>query len=208
MKTSKIKADCLIAFIHSRLIGLGMNKNEENIQLAFEDKNISEKARYYGNYFEKKLEKICTFDKVQNYISNGNDFKVCDMYFQSYTKLTNIMDKYAPKETLVIEGLIALNILSLYLEYWNEHKMKDYFDRLTSSIVLYEKNVNDDVICKEMQDLAENVYKDYSAYSKIKYDSKEDLDDKAKKLKDCQTKHGFKTCLKCDLFLKCDLSKY
>ena len=64
MKISKIKADCLVAFIHSRLIGLGMDKNEGNIQLAFEDKNISEKARYYGNYFEKKLEKLCTFDKV------------------------------------------------------------------------------------------------------------------------------------------------
>ena len=50
MKISKIKADCLVAFIHSRLIGLGMDKNEGNIQLAFEDKNISEKARYYGNY--------------------------------------------------------------------------------------------------------------------------------------------------------------
>ena len=43
MKTNKIKADCLVAFIHSRLIGLGMDKNEGNIQLAFEDKNISEK---------------------------------------------------------------------------------------------------------------------------------------------------------------------
>lgn len=170
MKQSKIKADCLIAFIHSRLIGLGMDKNESDIKLAFQDKNISEKARYYGDYFEKKLAKICTFDKVQKHISNGNDFKVCDMYYQSYAKLTNIMDKYAPKGTLVIEGLIALNILSLYLEYWNEHKLKDYFERLTSSIVLYEKNVNDEVICKNMQDLASNIYKDYAIYSKVKYE--------------------------------------
>ena len=170
MKISKIKADCLVAFIHSRLIGLGMDKNEGNIQLAFEDKNISEKARYYGNYFEKKLEKICTFDKVQKYISTGNDFKVCDIYFQSYTKLTNIMDKYAPTGSLVIEGFIALNLLSLYLEYWNEHKMKDFFERLTSSIVLYKKNVNDDVICKNMQYLASNIYKDYAIYSKARYE--------------------------------------
>lgn len=170
MKTSKIKADCLIAFIHSRLIGLGMNKNDSEIKLAFDDKNISEKARYYGDYFEKKLSKICTFDKVQKNISTGNDFKVCDLYYQSYTKLTNIMDKYAPTGSLVIEGLIALNLLSLYLEYWNEHKMKDYFERLTSSIVLYEKNVNDEVICKNMQNLAFKIYKDYAIYSKVKYD--------------------------------------
>ncbi len=170
MKISKIKADCLISFIHSRLIGLGMDKNESEIKLAFDDKNISEKARYYGNYFEKKLEKICTFDKVQNHISNGNDFKVCDMYYQSYTKLTNIMDKYAPTGSLVIEGLIALNLLCLYLEYWNEHKIKDYLERLTSSILMYEKYVNDDVIFKNMQILAFKIYKDYAIYSKAKYE--------------------------------------
>lgn len=170
MKQSKIKADCLIAFIHSRLIGLGMNKNDGEIKLAFEDKNISEKARYYGDYFEKKLEKICTFDKVQKNISTGNDFKVCDMYYQSYTKLTNIMDKYAPTGSLVIEGLIALNLLSLYLEYWNEHKMKDYFERLTSSILMYENYVNDDVIFKNMQILSFKIYKDYAIYSKAKYE--------------------------------------
>jgi hypothetical protein len=48
--------------------------------------------------------------------------------------------------------------------------MKDYFERLTSSIVLYEKNVNDDVICKNMQDLAFSIYKDYAIYSKVKYE--------------------------------------
>ena len=207
MKQNKINADCLIAFIHSRFIGLGMDKNEGNVQLAFDNKNISEKARYYGDYFEKKIEKICTFDKIQKYISITRDAKSCDLYCESYTELTNIMGKYAPKGTLVIEGLIALNLLSLYLEHWNEHRIKDFFERLTSAISLYEKNVNDSVVCKNMLDLAENIFKEYAIYSKIKYNSEAKPSPKLQKIQECRSKYGFKTCMKCDLFLHCELKK-
>jgi len=48
--------------------------------------------------------------------------------------------------------------------------MKDYLERLTSSILMYEKYVNDDVIFKDMQILAFKIYKDYAIYSKVKYE--------------------------------------
>lgn len=38
--------------------------------------------------------------------------------------------------------------------------------------------------------------------------NKEDkLDDKTKELKECQANNSFNSCIKCDMFLKCDLRK-
>lgn len=162
MNKKQIQSECLIAFIHSRLIGLG-KPSDLPVKKAFDEKNCSEKARYIGIYYENKLSKIATFQKIQNKISPKN-YALSKIYYSSYKKLEHIFDKYAPTGTEVIEGLIGLNLLSLYAELWDYHNLNIDFERLTSAMTLYEQQVNDDIIFKNMAKLAENIYEDYTKY--------------------------------------------
>lgn len=169
MTADKIKSECLIAFIHSRLIGLG-NNGDVAIAPAFQDDKCGEKAVYVGRYFQNKLEKISTFQKIQNKLSGKQNFAISELYYKSYKLLEKTFDKYVPFGSEVIEGLIGLNLLALYLEFWNEHKLKDDFERLTDAISLYEKNANNDKLSTNMQKIASNIFKDYAKYAKIKYE--------------------------------------
>ena len=156
----KIESECLIAFIHSRLIGLGKNKDTD-VAPAFDTEKQSEKAVYIGKYYTSKLEKISSFEKVQKTLSTARNFIVADIYYKSYKKLENIFDKYAPTGSEVIEGLIGLNLLALYIESYNKHDLNIDILRIGKSIQFYEEQLSDEEIYKRMTKLAENIFEDY-----------------------------------------------
>jgi hypothetical protein len=159
-KAEEIKSSCLIAFIHSRIIGLGKSEDQEFVSV-FKDDKLSEKAIYAGKYYQNKLEKIATFQKIQNILSKSRNRQLCEMYYKGYKSLEKIFDKHAPVGTDIVEGLIGLNLLSLYAEKWNYHKLSIDFERLTSYMVLYESESTNKAIFKKMAKLAENIYEDY-----------------------------------------------
>lgn len=161
----QIQSECIIAFIHSRLKGLGKD-SDIDIKPVFNSEKLSEKAIYAGAYYRNKLEKISSFEKVQNILSTSKNFKLADIYYKSYEKLGILLDKYAPTGSEVIEGLIGLNMLVMYLEYFNHHKLNIDFERINHHIALYANEANDDKIYKDMAKLAGNIFDDYIKYIK------------------------------------------
>lgn len=156
----RIEEECLIAFIHSRLTGLGKANNLDTTK-AFEDDNLSEKAQYAGNKYSKILEKVSSFDQIQKKLSQNRSFQVCEWYYISYKSLEKIFDKHCPIGSEVIEGQIGMNLLALYLEYWSNPKIKTDFEKLASAMTLYEKATSKEVH-RNMLTIATKVYKDYA----------------------------------------------
>lgn len=163
----RIEEECLIAFIHSRLTGLGKANNVDTTK-AFEDKRLSEKAQYAGNKYSKILEKVSSFDKIQKKLAQNRSFQVCEWYYISYKSLEKIFDKHCPIGSEVIEGQIGMNLLALYLEYWSNPRIKIDYVKQSSATNLYEKATSKEVH-RNMLTIATKVYTDYAKQTGQKY---------------------------------------
>lgn len=116
------------------------------------------------------LKKVSTIDKIQAKLNVKGNMSIQELYCNCYEQLRKIYLKYSSPGSEEIEGLIGLGLLSLYLEYWNEHNLKEHFDRITSTLILYEKNLNDDILYKRMSKLSRDIFKDYMKFIGVDYE--------------------------------------
>ena len=164
----KIKIECLIAFIHSRITGV-MNDGT-NVSLVFSNRYSEKEAIKKGKEIEDAINEIATIDKINKKIEKCPK-ALANMYYFNYTKLINRLDKLIAKDEGLIEGLIGLHLLYLatqngMLNYGDEETIQYYKD----SIALYENDnyTSDETINQTVKKMREVAYDIFDFYWKKK----------------------------------------
>ena len=162
----KIKIECLIAFIHSRITGV-MNDGT-NVSLVFSNRYSEKEAIKKGKDIEDAINEIATIDKINKKIEKCPK-ALANMYYFNYTKLINRLDKLIAKDEGLIEGLIGLHLLYLatsngMLNYGDEETIQYYKD----SIDLYENDnyTSDETINQTVKKMREVAYDIFDFYWK------------------------------------------
>lgn len=161
----RIKIECLIAFIHSRITGKMYDENSD-VTTVFSNRYSEKNAISKGKEIEKAIEDIATIDSINLKIKKA-PILLANMYHHNYSKLIKKCDKLIKKDEGLIEGLIGLHLLLLatengMLNYGDEETINYYKD----SIALYENdNYTSDESVKEtvkkMRVVSEELFKFY-----------------------------------------------
>ena len=165
----KIKIECLVAFIHSRITGL-MNDGTNVSSVVFGNRYSKKEVIKKSKDVEDAISEVATIDKINKKIENCPK-ALANMYYFNYTKLINRLDKLIAKGEGMIEGLIGLHLLYLatqtrMLNYADEETIQYYKD----FIALYENDnyTSDETINQTVKKMREVAYDIFDFYWKKK----------------------------------------
>ena len=165
----KIKIECLVAFIHSRITGL-MNDGTNVSSVVFGNRYSKKEVIKKSKDVEDAISEVATIDKINKKIENCPK-ALANMYYFNYTKLINRLDKLIAKDEGLIEGLIGLHLLYLatsngMLNYGDKETIQYYKD----SIDLYENDnyTSDETINQTVKKMREVAYDIFDFYWKKK----------------------------------------
>ena len=166
----RIKIECLIAFIHSRITGKMFREEDEDNTFVFSNRYSEKDAVRKGKEIEKALEDIATIDKINDKIKKAPVI-LANMYNANYSKLSNKLEKLLDKDKSLIEGLIGLHLLELstvngMLNYGDNEAIEYYRE----SIALYENDnyTNDEDVKTTVKRMREVSYELFEFYWKKK----------------------------------------
>lgn len=113
--SEKIKFETYIAFIHSRLIGLGGDKNGPS-EAVVEDKELVKKINSKCKYLAGQLSEISTIEKINYKIENSQSDLISKMYYDNYSILHDLLESRIKRGGEIIEGVLGLSMLMSLLE--------------------------------------------------------------------------------------------
>ena len=159
----RVQIECLIAFAHSRIVGIA-GKNETNRTDIFNNDKALKEAVESGDELSAVLSELATIETINKKINNKNNIGLASMYHYHYNKLLNLVDNAIPTGGQMIEGLIGLHILRLASEKGMLNK--DNLDYYNYVIGLYENdNYTNDHKVKEvvifMKEVSEKIFIKY-----------------------------------------------
>lgn len=136
----RIKIECLIAFIHSRITGKMFREEDEGNTYVFTNRYSEKNVVSKGKEIEKAIEDIATIDTINDKIKKAPVI-LANMYNYNYSLLVNRLDKLLKENEGLIEGLIGLHLLLLstengMLNYGDEETIEYYRD----TVAIYEND--------------------------------------------------------------------
>lgn len=108
----EIQIECLVAFAHSRIIGL-MTKDceKENLSNVFCNIYVEKKAKNKTTEIEEYVKGLTTRDIINHKIANSSNKYIASCYHNYYMKLSDLFDKTISDKEPVIEVLIGIHLL-------------------------------------------------------------------------------------------------
>ncbi|RXJ86922.1 hypothetical protein [Arcobacter sp. CECT 8985] len=145
MKLSeKIKLECFCAFVHSRMIGLDIEKDDDVSTDIIKDKKIVEDLYKKKDQFVSELAKIATLQSINQKIENSRSGMIAKMYSSNYTKLLNLIEKNIAAGQEYIPAFLGGCMLVTYFENdKNEEKINIKLDDLILVINHFETKSED-----------------------------------------------------------------
>lgn len=166
----RIKIECLVAFIHSRIAGKMFRQDDEGNTFIFSNRYSEKNVISKGKEIEKAIEDIATIDTINDKIKKAPVI-LANMYNYNYLLLVNKLDKFLKEDEGLIEGLIGLHLLLLS----TENGMLNYGDEETieyykNAIAIYENDnyTSDERIRETIKNMRVISYKLFEFYWKKK----------------------------------------
>lgn len=164
----RIKIECLIAFIHSRITGKMFREEDEGNTYVFSNRYSEKNVVSKGKEIEKAIEDIATIDTINDKIKKA-PIILANMYNYNYLLLVNKLDKSLRENEGLIEGLIGLHLLLLstesgMLNYGDKETIQYYKD----TIAIYENDnyTSDEDVKETIKNMREISYKLFDFYWK------------------------------------------
>lgn len=164
----RIKIECLIAFIHSRITGKMFREEDEGNTFVFSNRYSEKNVVSKGKEIEKAIEDIATVDTINDKIKKAPVI-LANMYNYNYLLLVNKLDKSLRENEGLIEGLIGLHLLLLstesgMLNYGDKETIQYYKD----TIAIYENDnyTSDEDVKETIKNMREISYKLFDFYWK------------------------------------------
>lgn len=161
----QIQIECLVAFAHSRIIGIA-GKGEEGVEV-FKNRFVQKDAVNRGKLLSDAIKDLATIDTINEKILKTPNIAIANMYSYHYSKLTSLLDKFIAPNEQFIEGLIGVHLLVLstkkgYLNYGDN----DNLEFFKETIYLYE---NDNYVGNQeiketvlnMREISNKIFNDY-----------------------------------------------
>lgn len=133
----KIKEDCLLSFIHSRIIGLA-GRVETGVSIMNEEN--TNKITVFEDELKRILDKH-TIENVNKKIETAPVI-IANMYHDNYIKLLNSLENEVKEGDNYIESLIGLGLLMCHLDkdIRNEERIGIKQSTLNAIFNEFEKN--------------------------------------------------------------------
>lgn len=113
----EIQTECLVAFAHSRIIGLmARDCEKDNLSSVFCNTYVEKRAKAKAKEIEEYIKDFTTRDIINYKISHSPSKYVASCYHNYYMKLTNLFNKVITEKESVIEILIGIHLLILATE--------------------------------------------------------------------------------------------
>lgn len=109
-----IKYQCFIAFVHSRLIGLG--SEDEEGHPVHSDPVKTKTLDDYNKELAATVGEICTIKKVNSKIDNRQSVIIANQYHDRYVELLKELDRNIPKDAEIIQSLLGVVLLDTYIK--------------------------------------------------------------------------------------------
>ena len=113
----EIQTECLVAFAHSRIIGLmARDCEKDNLSSVFCNTYVEKRAKAKAKEIEEYIQDLATRDTINHKIANSPSKYIATCYHNYYMKLTNLFNKTISNKESVIEVLIGIHLLILATE--------------------------------------------------------------------------------------------
>ena len=155
----KIKEECLLGFIHSRITGLA-GRVEAGISIISKE-NINKLS-----VFETELRSVLdknTLENINKKIETA-PIIIANMYHDNYTKLLDCLEKEVKEGDSYIESLIGLGLLMCHLERDARNEDRIGIKQSTLKAILDEFEVNNTCGIKYIYNMLRASYGIYDNY--------------------------------------------
>lgn len=129
------QVECLVAFAHSRITGIAGN-GQDGVEV-FRNRFVQKEAVNHGKQLSDVLKDLAAIEIINSKITSCNNH-VAQLYYNYYSKLTYLLDKYIKSDEVFIEGLIGLHLLILATEKGLLNNGQDNLDYYYETVKLYE----------------------------------------------------------------------
>lgn len=138
MKLSeKIKLECFCAFIHSRMMGMDIEKDDGG-EIIKDEKTLDDLHKK-KDQFASELAKIATLQSINQKIETSRSGLIAKMYSSNYTKLLKLIEKNIAIGQKYIPAFLGGCMLVTYFEKdKNEEKINIKLDDLILVINHFE----------------------------------------------------------------------
>jgi hypothetical protein len=140
--SEKIKFECFIAFIHSRLIGLGVDKETNYTPVLTEENEIDNIAKL-GNVIINQLGQISTLARINEIIANQKSGIIGKMYQSNYEKLLKPAEDKVKKGDDVINSTIGIEMLNHYISYVKKYDTTITIEQVKEILDIYKTKCED-----------------------------------------------------------------
>jgi len=140
MKLSeRIKLECFCAFIHSRMIGLDIEENDNSGEVIIKDEQIQDELYEQKDHFVAALEKIATLETINRKISDTRSVTIANMYHKNYTTLLKLIEENVAAGQEYVPAFLGSCMLVSYFEKdKNEEKINIKLNDLILVITHFE----------------------------------------------------------------------
>ena len=140
----EIQTECLVAFAHSRIIGLmARDCEKDNLSSVFCDIHVEKKAKAKAKEIEEYIQDLATRDIINHKIANSPSKYIATCYHNYYMKLTNLFNKIISNKESVIEVLIGIHLLILATEkgYIGNENGEDDIEYYKGLLVFFKEEI-------------------------------------------------------------------
>ena len=156
----EIQTECLVAFAHSRIIGLmARDCEKDNLSSVFCDIHVEKKAKAKAKEIEEYIQDLATRDTINHKIANSPSKYIATCYHNYYMKLTNLFNKTISNKESVIEVLIGIHLLILATEkgYIGNENGEDDIEYYKGLLVFFKEEIYLSELTKKTVDRMEEV---------------------------------------------------